>query len=227
MEEKILVFLKPDAVLRRGVSSRILEELISFSNLTPYKIFWLHLTEEMAMKHYKAHKDKQFFPWLVRYVTLSPVLGIFAKGEKLVERLRRWAGSTLVEEASPHSIRGKFGIQAGVNTIHISDSTKSAEKEIILWERFIRKGAIVTEKEIKNFIRRWRDAPLYTKELREILREFMRNLKAEKQSIEELKEYLRKECLEIEENLIHRFASLLVENAKVRARNSKGTETVQ
>ncbi|CAI8017037.1 Nucleoside diphosphate kinase [Geodia barretti] len=56
----------------------------------------LHVTRELAHRHYGAHVDKPFFEGLVQFITSSPLIAIAVEGESAVDVVRqRWARPTL------------------------------------------------------------------------------------------------------------------------------------
>jgi nucleoside-diphosphate kinase len=108
---------------------------------------------ELAEKHYGdlknslikkfgEEKGKQIFESTLDYIQgkfhTDRVLALVYKGENAVDKIRKLAGETNPEKASPTSIRGKYGrIHSGTNVfenvIHCSDSIESAKREIALW----------------------------------------------------------------------------------------------
>ena len=126
--ERTLVLVKPDGV-QRGISGTIISRLESRGlKIVGMKLF--HISKELAMKHYGAHKEKPFFEGLVNFITSGPVIGIVFEGPRAVELVRNTMGSTDPLAAQPGTIRGDFGIEIGRNLVHGSDSTESAQQEI-------------------------------------------------------------------------------------------------
>lgn len=87
----------------------------------------------MAELHYAVHKEKPFFPWLVEFISSAPVLAMILEGQDVIQGVRDELGATFVQKASSDSLRGRYGIWAGVNIAHASDAPETAEKEIQLW----------------------------------------------------------------------------------------------
>ena len=111
--------------MRRHVGSRVfkrlLEEDFSFFGMTEVQI-----SKKLAEEHYKVHKGKSFYPWLIDFIIAGPVIPVIIEGENAIYRVRSLLGSTLVEESDPLSLRGKYGIWGGINIAHASDSIASA-----------------------------------------------------------------------------------------------------
>ena len=129
--ETTLLILKPDTVKRRligRVISRFEDRGLKIVGLKMMKI-----DEALAERHYGVHKDKPFYPGLIRYITSSPVIVFAVAGPRAVEVCRKMMGATFGWKAESGTIRGDFGISNSFNLIHGSDSTESAAHEIELF----------------------------------------------------------------------------------------------
>ena len=129
--QRTLVLLKPDAVQRMLVG-----ELISRFERKGLKIVGMkliHVTEDLAGRHYAAHADKSFFPGLIRFITASPLVALVLEGPDAIDLVRKLTGATRPSEALPGSIRGDFALMVGTNLVHASDAEVSAKQEIELW----------------------------------------------------------------------------------------------
>jgi len=93
------------------------------------------MDKELARRHYAIHKDKPFFNSLVNYITSAPIIAIIFEGENAVEVIRKIMGATDPAKAEAGTIRGDFGLDIEHNTIHGSDSIKTANEEIKLFFR--------------------------------------------------------------------------------------------
>ncbi len=129
---KSLVFLKPDAVLRRGVGAAILKELLMSKDYKILSFEEIEVSENLAKKHYEEHKERHFFPWLIRAVRASPVLAMIIEGD--IQAFRDYLGNTFVQKADMNSVRGKYGIWGGVNSVHASDGVETGLRELELWK---------------------------------------------------------------------------------------------
>lgn len=129
--ERSLILVKPDAVAR-GLSGAILARLEA-SGLKIVALKMLHIDQELAGRHYAAHREKPFFAGLIAYITSSPVVAVVFEGESAVGRLRAIMGPTNPAQAEPGTIRRDFGIDIERNAVHGSDSVETAEKEIALF----------------------------------------------------------------------------------------------
>ncbi len=129
--ERSLVLIKPDA-MQRGLAGTIISRLEKAGvKLVAMKM--LHMDKELARRHYDIHKDKPFFENLVNYITSGPIIAIVFEGEKAVEAIRKRMGATDPAKAGVGTIRGDFGLNIEHNSVHGSDSTETAAKEIKLF----------------------------------------------------------------------------------------------
>ena len=131
--ERSLVLIKPDA-MQRGLVGTIINR-IEEVGLKPVAAKMLHMDKELARRHYAIHKDKPFFNSLVNYITSAPIIAIIFEGKNAVEVIRKIMGATDPAKAEAGTIRGDFGLDIEHNTIHGSDSIKTANEEISLFFR--------------------------------------------------------------------------------------------
>jgi len=126
--ERTLVLIKPDA-MQRNLACTILSRLEDKGlRLTALKM--LHLDKATAEIHYAVHRDKPFFKDLVAYISSAPIVAAVFEGEGAVETARRAMGATDPAKSEKGTIRGDFGIDIEHNSIHGSDSPRTAQKEI-------------------------------------------------------------------------------------------------
>jgi nucleoside-diphosphate kinase len=131
MQERTLIIIKPDAV-QRQIIGRIIDRLeMKGFRLTAAKM--IHISLELAQKHYQIHKNQPFFDRLCRYISSSPSLIMVWQGENIIKLSRNLMGETLASQACPGTIRGDFSTAENYNIVHGSDSPESAEFEISLF----------------------------------------------------------------------------------------------
>ena len=131
--ERSLVLIKPDA-MQRGLAGTIISRLES-CGLKLVAIRMLHLDKELAERHYVVHRDKPFFEGLVEYITSAPIIASVFEGKNAIEVIREVMGPTDPAKARAGTIRGDFGVDIEQNSIHGSDSPKTAAQEIRLFFR--------------------------------------------------------------------------------------------
>lgn len=129
--EQTLVIIKPDGVERNLIGS-ILNEY-ERNGLVIKNIKMLVADEELAKEHYDEHVDKPFFNDLVDYITSGPSCVLIIEGKNVIDRVRKINGATNPKEAQDNTIRALYGLELSKNTVHASDSLKSAKREISIW----------------------------------------------------------------------------------------------
>src|SRR5262249_41570486 len=93
----------------------------------------MKITPELAARHYEAHKDKKFYPGLVKFMTSSPVLALALDGIDAIRICRTMMGATFGADAAPGTIRGDFGSSRSYNLVHGSDGAEAAQRELKLF----------------------------------------------------------------------------------------------
>ena len=129
--ERTLIILKPDSVQRR-LTGRILQRFED-KGLVLAGMKLMHISTELAERHYAPHKDKPFYPGLIEYITSGPVVVLVLAGQRAIEISRTLMGKTFGYEAQPGTIRGDFGASKTFNLIHGSDAPETAATEIALY----------------------------------------------------------------------------------------------
>lgn len=126
--EQTFVMLKPGSI-QRGIIGRIISRFED-RGLKIIAMKMLHVSEELAGKHYGEHKGKPFYNDLVSYITSGPVVAMVMEGPHAISVVRKMMGKTDPQESVPGTVRGDFGLFTGKNIVHGSDSKLSAEREI-------------------------------------------------------------------------------------------------
>ena len=129
--ERTFIMIKPD-----GVQRGLIGKIISRFEKKGFKLVsmkFMQASQELLEKHYSDLADRPFFPGLVNYMQLGPVVPMVWEGLNIVKTGRDIIGATNPMESQPGTLRGDLCIQVGRNIIHGSDSVPSAEKEIALW----------------------------------------------------------------------------------------------
>jgi len=129
--ERTLILLKPDAV-QRGITGQILSRFEQ-KGLKIAAMKLMRITPELAAKHYEAHKERPFYPGLVRFMTSSPVVALAIEGIGAIAICRKLMGATFGADAEAGTIRGDFGSSRSYNLVHGSDSHEAAERELALF----------------------------------------------------------------------------------------------
>jgi len=130
-EERTFIMVKPD-----GVQRGLVGEIIARFEKKGFKLVALKFqqaSKELLEKHYADLSARPFFPSLIEYMQLGPVVPMVWEGLNVVKTGRVILGETNPADSKPGTIRGDFCIQTGRNIIHGSDAVETAKKEIDLW----------------------------------------------------------------------------------------------
>jgi nucleoside-diphosphate kinase len=129
--ERTLVLIKPDAI-QRGLAGEIISRL-ERRGLRIVAMKMMRLDQSLAHRHYAEHREKPFFPSLVRFITSAPLIACVMEGPHAIEVVRQTMGATDPKKAAPGTIRGDLGLDITHNLIHGSDSPQTAQREIALF----------------------------------------------------------------------------------------------
>jgi nucleoside-diphosphate kinase len=129
--ERTLFIIKPDAVERRLIG-RILAH-VEGEGFRIVEARFAQLTREEAQTFYAEHQGKPFFGDLVEYMTSGPVLLTCLERESAIPHLRTVVGATDPAQAAPGTVRNLYGRSKQMNSVHASDSSASAEREVKLF----------------------------------------------------------------------------------------------
>ena len=129
--ERTLIILKPDAV-QRGICGEILSRFEK-KGLQIVGAKLMKIPQSLAETHYAPHKERPFYPGLVKFMTSSPVIVLALEGKDSITIARKMMGATFGSKAEPGTIRGDFGVSNSYNLIHGSDSPEAATRELGLF----------------------------------------------------------------------------------------------
>jgi len=129
--DRTFVMVKPDGVQRGLVGDIVARFERRGLKIAAMKL--LHVSNDLAKKHYEEHAAKPFYPGLVGFITSGPVVAMVIEGKDAVPIVRSMVGATNPAKSDPGTIRGDFALDTGRNIIHASDSPESAKREISLY----------------------------------------------------------------------------------------------
>ena len=126
--ERTFSILKPDATRRNltGAVNAVIEE----AGLRIVAQKRVLMTRAQAETFYGVHRERPFFGELVEFMTSAPVVVQVLEGESAVARYREVMGATNPANAAEGTIRKRFALSMGENSVHGSDSAENAEIEI-------------------------------------------------------------------------------------------------
>ena len=126
--EQTLSIIKPDAV-ERNLTEEIKSIFIK-NNLNVKDEKKIHITKDEAAQFYKVHQTKPFYNDLCAYLSSGPILVMILEGKNAVSLNRKIMGATNPKDAEKNTIRNLYGISIDKNSVHGSDSSENAKKEI-------------------------------------------------------------------------------------------------
>jgi nucleoside-diphosphate kinase len=126
--ERTLSIIKPDAVGKNIVGK--IYSRFETNGLRIVAAKMLRLSDEVAGGFYAEHRQRPFFPDLIKFMTSGPVFVQVLEGEGAVAKNRELMGATNPKEAAAGTIRADFASSIDANAVHGSDSPESAAREI-------------------------------------------------------------------------------------------------
>jgi nucleoside-diphosphate kinase len=120
--------IKPDAVASGQIGDILAVLEHDGFRIVGMKMRQLSLAE--AEGFYAVHKERPFFPDLIRFITEGPVVTLALEREDAVTRLREVMGATNPANAAEGTIRKRFAASIERNCIHGSDSAENAAIEL-------------------------------------------------------------------------------------------------
>jgi nucleoside-diphosphate kinase len=128
--ERTLSIIKPDATKRNltGEINAVIEKS-GLKIVAQKRVRW---TRPQAEKFYAEHKGKPFYKGLCEFMTSGPIVVQVLEGDNAIETYRSAMGATDPEAAKRGTIRKRFALSKGENSVHGSDSPASAAREIKL-----------------------------------------------------------------------------------------------
>ena len=126
--ERTLSIIKPDAT-RRNLTGKINTRFEEVGlRITAQRR--IHLTLGQAQGFYAVHKDRAFFDDLCKFMISGPVVVQVLEGENAIAKNREIMGATNPANADQGTIRKDFAESIEANSVHGSDSPKTAALEI-------------------------------------------------------------------------------------------------
>jgi len=126
--ERTFSIIKPDAVAANHIGGVV--ALLEAGGLRIVAQRMLRLTTAQAEAFYAVHRERKFFPDLVKFMTEGPVVVQVLEGENAVAKNREIMGATDSKKAEKGTIRASFGTDIERNAAHGSDAPETAKQEI-------------------------------------------------------------------------------------------------
>ena len=126
--EQTLSIIKPDAVERNLVDE--IKKIFTSNNLRIKESIKIQISKEEAAEFYKVHQSKPFYENLCSYLSSGPIVAMILEGDNAILENRKLMGATDPKKAEENTIRKQYGISIDKNSVHASDSSENAKKEI-------------------------------------------------------------------------------------------------
>jgi len=126
--ERTLSIIKPDAT-RRNLTGKI-NARFEDAGLRIVAQKRMRLTLEQAQAFYEVHKERAFYDDLCNFMITGPVVVQVLEGENAIAKNREIMGATNPANAAPGTIRKDFAESIEANSVHGSDATDTAAREI-------------------------------------------------------------------------------------------------
>jgi len=126
--ERTLSIIKPNAV-EDGHAGAILARFEE-EGFRIVAMRMMHLSRPQAAGFYAVHKERPFFPNLVKFMTRSKVIVLALEREDAIAKYRQVIGATNPDNADDGTIRKLYGKSLEENAVHGSDAPETAAFEI-------------------------------------------------------------------------------------------------
>jgi nucleoside-diphosphate kinase len=126
--ERTFSIIKPDAVAAGHAG-----EILSMLEQAGFRIIgmrMMRLTQQQAEGFYAVHRERPFFPSLVKFMTEGRIIALALEGKDAVKKLRDVMGATNPANAAEGTIRKRFASSIERNCIHGSDAPETAAVEL-------------------------------------------------------------------------------------------------
>ncbi len=126
--ERTLLIVKPDAV-KRNLTGTILKQIIDTGfTILGLKMVWL--TKEEGGRFYEIHRGKDFYDWLVNFISSGPIVVACLMAPDAPKKLREVVGATDPTKAAQGTVRNLYGTSVGENVVHASAPDENPLQEI-------------------------------------------------------------------------------------------------
>ena len=126
--ERTLSLVKPDGVARNLIGD--VYRRFESAGLRIVAARMLRLSQQQAELFYAVHRERPFYPDLVRYMSSGPLIAQVLEGEGSIAKNRDIMGATDPKKAAPGTIRADLARSIEANVVHGSDSPATAASEI-------------------------------------------------------------------------------------------------
>jgi nucleoside-diphosphate kinase len=126
--ERTFSIIKPDATARNLTGA--INAMIEQAGLRIIGQRRVRITREQAERFYGVHRERPFFGELVDFMISGPVVVQVLGGDNAIAKYREIMGATDPSKAAAGTIRKVHAKSIGENSVHGSDATDTAAREI-------------------------------------------------------------------------------------------------
>lgn len=126
--ERTLGLIKPDAT-GRGIQGKIINRILT-GGFEIVAMKQLRLSRAQAEAFYREHEERPFFDSLCGFMTSGPIIAMALEKENAIKDWRNLMGATNPKDANEGTIRKELAVDLEKNSVHGSDSEKSAHREV-------------------------------------------------------------------------------------------------
>ncbi|HTM50149.1 MAG TPA: nucleoside-diphosphate kinase [Bryobacteraceae bacterium] len=126
--ERTFSIIKPDAVAEGHAG-----EILTMLEQAGFRIIGMRmvkLSQAQAEGFYAVHRERPFFPSLVKFMTEGRIVALALEREDAVKKLREVMGATNPANAAEGTVRKRFAAGIERNCIHGSDAPETAAVEL-------------------------------------------------------------------------------------------------
>jgi len=126
--ERTFSIIKPDAVADGHAG-----EILTMLEQAGFRIVGMRmvkLSQSQAEGFYAVHRERPFFPSLVKFMTEGRIVALALEREDAVKKLREVMGATNPANAAEGTVRKRFAASIERNCIHGSDAPETAAVEL-------------------------------------------------------------------------------------------------
>jgi nucleoside-diphosphate kinase len=123
--ERTFSMIKPDAVAA-GQAGAILA-MIEQAGFKVLALRMTRLTQAQAQGFYAVHRQKPFFPGLVKFMTEGPLFVLALERDDAIVKWRETMGATNPVNAAEGTIRKRFATNVERNCVHGSDAPETSD----------------------------------------------------------------------------------------------------
>lgn len=133
--QRTFSIIKPDA-MAAGNAGKILAHLEA-AGFRIVGMRMLTMSQSVAEGFYAVHRERPFFPSLVKFMTEGPVTVLALERADAIAKLREVMGATNPANAAEGTIRKLYAQSIERNSIHGSDAPETAAVELAYFFRTV------------------------------------------------------------------------------------------